>query len=724
MFIIISLLFSKSNSAHVIFQPYTPYQYLWLNKTHYIQNLQDVYSLNKLQYKFKFNLFVTDILVCDDFLILQSNPQHLNRHSIVADYYIYKNDIQLIQKSIQVMGCFYYVKENSLFAINNNRLIQQGKDNQVFVARTDWVFEEELFSTSKAFKELINNNVLYSVFDDTNVHTMPILLEEDVYPKITNWKYPRPGTPNPTNSLILYYNDRKYTLFTSQDLICSDYIQLKQFIIYKVLTRIQDKLHYFAVALDTLTNTTVTATEVASFQAPWFEPQHDLQSSQSYFVDIINHILILAQLEPSFHILHQTGDLQTWESATSVNKIVCFNQKYVIYLATLDMGLGSMQQHVYKYDILHNATSRLTDHYLLHFENNNNNMEMEVDAGYFEANGQHADCQYIIIQYLGPLCGFESIYDLETDLVSIIENNNKDNREQCPYTTTTTKEGAFSTTYGDITVTRQQIIINNTTLNTMMIYPPTFQVGKTYPVIFNPYLGPDSQSATFRGDVIQQDPFKMMLLQLEFVIVVADGAGTCCLGPNNKYKVHLELGTLEGRDQLLLAEMIKNKPWSGVLTYFGWSYGGYMGLKIAEMDEEMLFDAIVAVAPVTDWLLYDTLYSERYMGLPSENANGYSISKINPNKGFKQPLMIAHGTGDDNVHFQQTLHVLGDLFKNKNMDISVMPYPDVRHSMGEYRMHLYKQALLFYAEKALFLKEDYQLKKKKIEQLMDKLNHK
>ena len=696
--------------------PFVNYSYIWLNNTHYLQNQQDVYEFDELKATLKFNLLVDSndgIIVCNDKLILKANTQQVNRHSTKADYFSFQDGANVpIQQEVQVMGCLYYVKENSLYAIKDNRLIEQGTESKL-VGVTDWVYEEELFMVSKAFKESKDgsNDLLYSVFDDTDVKDMPILLEDENYPKITNWKYPRPGTPNPKNSLYFLHDDHKYLIFESDDDLCSDYIHFKHFIIFKVLNRVQSQLSYFA--LDTSQLNISKKELVVSYTAPWFEAQRSLSFyAEDYFLDIINHVLIIASFAP-IEIIYSTGDLKTWDGDYDVTEIVCFNKNRVIYSGTKDRNLGSMQRHIYQYDLSHKSNTRITDHYLNYFD-----LDIGDDA-YFEAKA-HSDCNAVIIKYLGPNCIFESIYDLNAQVAKVVNNKNKDNAHNCPHLTLNNKSNKTSSNYGNVRITREQIVLENSTINTMTLYPPNFKIGQQFPVLFYPYQGPDSQSADFK--FLHIDQFKHLLLQNGFVIIVADGSGTCCLGPANKYKVNREIGTFEAKDQINLAKYISLKTWANEhqICYFGWSYGGYLGLKIAELDTEGVFKAITSVAPVTDWLLYDTIYTERYMGLPSENANGYSISKINPNSGFKSALMICHGTGDDNVHFQQTLHVLADIFQNKNMDISIMPYPDVRHGMGGYRMHLYKQVLLFYGEKALFVNDAEDVRSEKMRKLFEK----
>eukprot|EP00835_Amoeboradix_gromovi_P006337 NODE_728_length_4760_cov_0.305299.p1 type:complete len:737 gc:universal NODE_728_length_4760_cov_0.305299:4487-2277(-) len=716
VFLIVILLFPGQNAKGIVssgFQRYFRTKVLWLNSTHFVLNNREVYEYDTLKMIFKFSLVVDDIIVCDDHLILQSNSQMINRHSKVADYYKYDSDDKvLIGQGIQEMGCYFYVKDNSLYTRIDNRPIKEGGQD-IRVGITDWVYEEELFMVSQAFKEIDKNTVLYNIFDDTAVNNMPILVEGENYPHLVNWKYPRPGTNNPHNSLYFYIKDYKHLLFESSTDMISDYIMHKSYIIFKVLNRIQNKLSYYSTDSYSLNET--KKQHLRSFQHTWFEAQHSLQSSSSYFTDIINHILII--VEYPFNIIYSTADLNNPEGADfDVNKIVCINKKRVAYLGTKDRLLGSMQQHLYVYDLLHSANTRITDHFLNHF-----NME-DIDIGYFDASA-HSDCNSVIINYLGPNCNFDVIYNLETEEFKIIQNINKDNI-RCPYTTLL-DGGITSSFYGNtsVRITRQQLFLSNSTINTMIIYPPTFRVGQKYAVVFNPYQGPDSQSADYKTD--QLDRFKLMLLSNDIVIVIADGSGTCCLGPHHKYKIYREIGVLEATDQLNLAKYIRMKAWANEqqIMYFGWSYGGFIALKIAEMDENGIFAAITSVAPVTDWLLYDSIYTERYMGMPLDNANGYSMSKINPNKGFKNPLMICHGTADDNVHFQQTLHMLTDLFSNKNMDITIMPYPDVRHSMGEYRTHLYIQVMMFYGEKVLFASEEYGVREERIRRMVDALSN-
>ena len=667
------------------------YDYTWINETHYFQDLYQIYEFDHYTSSIDFNslLGVEHIAICQEFMILKTNEKKINRHSTVAEYYRYGNgEAKFIDKDIQAIGCHYFVKDNLLFSIENDnkhRPISPTLNNShslvdIKVGITDWVYEEELFMISKAFKEY-DKDVLFSVFDDTVVSNMPIVTDNvhDVYPIVTNWKYPRPGSPNPTNSLYFNYKSRNYLIYESDQDIVSDYIKYKDVIIFKVLNRVQNQLKYYSIDIEML-NQGTKKREIASFSAPWFEAQHSLSTNQDYFVDIINHILVIAKNK--FEIIFTSGNLNQFDSDNSefdANKIICFNDKRVVYLGTKDRKLGSMQQHLYMYDFNSKTNKILTKNYLLHFG-------IDEEEGYYDASA-HSSCNSVILMYQGPKCQFESIYDFTSDTAKIIQNKNKDNLKDCPYTFIK-NDYDYTIKYGDIKIQRQQLQLSNSSINVAILYPPTFRIGKQYPVVFNPYQGPDSQSVVFKETII--NGFHLTLLLTDFVVVIADGAGTCCQGPVNKYKVNRNLGYHEAKDQLLLAKYISDKTWSysDQICYFGWSYGGYLGLKIAQLDTNSLFKAIVSVAPVTDWLLYDTLYSERYMGMPMENINGYSASKVDPTNGFKQCLMIAHGTGDDNVHFQQSLHLLHDLFSHKKFDMRILPYPFVRHNMGQYIQHL------------------------------------
>ncbi len=219
------------------------------------------------------------------------------------------------------------------------------------------------------------------------------------------------------------------------------------------------------------------------------------------------------------------------------------------------------------------------------------------------------------------------------------------------------------------------------TLNGWILRPRGFDPSKRYPVLMTQYSGPGSQQVADRWSLDWEDA----LADAGYVVVCADGRGTGFRGEEFKKCTYGQLGRLEVEDQLSVARWITRQSWAdaGRLGIYGWSYGGFMALGCA-LKGEGLFKLAIAVAPVTSWRYYDTIYTEIYNGLPQDNPAGYDDNSPVCMAGLlddtKTKLLIVHGTADDNVHFQNSMEMARALNRcGKQYDMMV--YPDQNHSM-------------------------------------------
>lgn len=192
-----------------------------------------------------------------------------------------------------------------------------------------------------------------------------------------------------------------------------------------------------------------------------------------------------------------------------------------------------------------------------------------------------------------------------------------------------------------------------------------------------------------------------MLAEKGYLVVSVDNRGTGGRGRDFKNCTYKQLGNLETKDQIEAAKYLGglsyvNKDRIGIE---GWSYGGYMS-ALCITRGSAYFKTAISVAPVTNWRYYDSIYTERYMGLPQDNASGYDDnSPINHTKELKGKYLLIHGTADDNVHFQNTVEMISAMVKsNKQFDLFI--YPDKNHSIagGNTRMHLYSKMTNFLIE--------------------------
>ena len=238
-------------------------------------------------------------------------------------------------------------------------------------------------------------------------------------------------------------------------------------------------------------------------------------------------------------------------------------------------------------------------------------------------------------------------------------------------------------------------------LNTWMIKPKDFDPNKKYPVFMFQYSGPGSQQVanTWNGT---NDYWFMMLAQKGYIVACVDGRGTGFKGAEFKKCTQKELGKYEVEDQIDAAKVFGKYTFvdKSRIGIFGWSFGGFMAANCVFQGADV-FKSAIAVAPVTSWRYYDSIYTERYMQTPQENASGYDInSPISHVNKLKGNFLLIHGTADDNVHVQNTMKMVEALVQaNKQFDWAI--YPDKNHGIygGKTRLQLYTKMTNFILEK-------------------------
>ena len=234
------------------------------------------------------------------------------------------------------------------------------------------------------------------------------------------------------------------------------------------------------------------------------------------------------------------------------------------------------------------------------------------------------------------------------------------------------------------------------TLNAYIVKPRDFDPSKRYPVLLTQYSGPGSQQVADRWSLDWEDA----LVDKGYIVVSADGRGTGFRGERFKKQTYGRLGALEVEDQLSLARHMAAQPWidPARIGIYGWSYGGFMATSCA-LKGLGLFRMAIAVAPVTSWRYYDTIYTEIYNNLPQYNAAGYDenspIHFARMLDDGKTRLLLIHGTADDNVHFQNTIEMARAL-NRAGKQYDMMIYPDQTHSMMPDDTHNVRQKMIDY----------------------------
>lgn len=241
---------------------------------------------------------------------------------------------------------------------------------------------------------------------------------------------------------------------------------------------------------------------------------------------------------------------------------------------------------------------------------------------------------------------------------------------------------------------------DGTLLDAYRILPPAFDSTKRYPVLMHAYGGPAAPQVVDQWGGSRY-LWHVSLAEQGYVVVVVDNRGAAFRGRTFRKVTQLALGLQEAQDQMDAARWLGRQSWvdAARIGFWGWSFGGYLASMVAGKGGD-LFKAVIAVAPVTDWRLYDTIYTERFMWTPQGNAGGYqSTAPQNFVSGIKARFLLVHGTGDDNVHPQNSVQLIERMVR-ANKPLQQLFYPNRTHSIsgGNTTVHLYESLTRFIRE--------------------------
>jgi dipeptidyl-peptidase-4 len=618
-------------------------------------------------------------------ILLATQLEQIYRHSSKGRYFVYDlNDQELIPVSENNVQSPYfnstadkiaYGYENNLYIkdLNNdttNQITFDGEKNKIINGITDWVYEEE-FSFVRAFDWNKDGTTLaFLRFDETEVpfYSMDIM-GTNLYPTQQVFKYPKAGEKNAEVSLHIYD-------ISTDNVSEIDVSQYNSYYIPRILWTKDPNI--LSVRL---TNRYQNIQDLIFVDAITKETKLIHQEKDNAYVEVTDDLTFLknnsfiwtSELDGWNHIYHydSNGKLinQITKGDWEVTRYYGFDEKTgnIFYQSSES---GSINRDVYSISLTGTTKKRLS------FNNGNNGASFSSDYSYFIGSYSSADTPYVY-----------SLNKSNTgEQLRVIEDNETLKNKLDGYMMSP-KE--YST-----------ININGYDLNMYMIKPLDFDPDEEYPLFMYQYSGPGSQSVANRwGGTV--DLWHQMLAQEGFIIACVDGRGTGLKGRNFKKMTQRELGKYEVEDQIAVANKLGKLPYidASRIGIWGWSYGGFMSANCLFQASDV-FSMAIAVAPVSSWRYYDTIYTERYMATPQENPLGYdNNSPINHVDKLKGDLLLVHGGADDNVHLQNTMRMVEALIQaNKQFDWAV--YPDKNHSIygGNTRLHLFTKMTNFVKE--------------------------
>lgn len=618
-------------------------------------------------------------------LLLATEKESIYRRSWKARHFVYditdKTITQLSEGEKEMYASFSpsgskvaYVKDNNLFFKDftngkETQVTSDGEYNQIINGASDWVYEEEL-ELSKAFEWSPNGaSLAFYRFDEGAVKQWNMKLYDGLYPSDYRFKYPKAGKDNAKVDVKIYHlsNQKTVDVQISNPFEYLPSIQWthnpSQLAVIST-NRHQNELHINLV--DSKSG------ESKSIHKETSETYIEFPFSV-YFTKDQKNFIILSEKSGYRHLYmhNMKGELvkQITKGKWPVTEFYGIDETNgLLYFQSAEVS--PMDRNVYRIGKNGKAKTKLTT------KKGTNNAVFSKGFKYFINYYTNANTP-----------NYVTLNSKDGSEIRVLEDNEKLNAHLKRYTLTPKTFFKFKTSEG-------------VELNAWKIIPPNFDEKKKYPVFLTIYGGPGSQTVTNSWGG-QNYFWHQLLAQRGYIIVSVDNRGTGARGVDFKKVTYKQLGKYETQDQIEAAKYFSSLPYvdASRIGVQGWSYGGYMSslclLKGAEY-----FKAAIAVAPVTNWRYYDSIYTERYMQTPQENEDGYDDnSPINHVEKLEGNYLLVHGTADDNVHFQNTTEMINALVKaDKQFDLAV--YPNKNHGIygGNTRYHLYKKMTDFIME--------------------------
>jgi dipeptidyl-peptidase 4 len=622
-------------------------------------------------------------------LLVHTNRENIYRHSFKADYYVIdiaRKEIEKLSENGPQQAALFAPNGHSVaFVRNNNIFIKNlrfkteaaittdGSTNNIINGVPDWVYEEE-FSFSRAFDWSPDSEELaFMKFNESEVKefsfplykaSFPERKDNELYPGSYTYKYPKAGEVNSVVSVHVF-NIRNRTTKKVEVGGADVYIPRIKW------TTKADQLGI--VTLNRRQNhlDLHIANPASGVARVIFSDRNDRYVSEDVldnikFLEDGRHFVYVGELDGYNHIHLYGMDGRKVNQLTKgnwdVTKYLGFDARNRLFYFQA-AGVSPLQREVYSVRMDGTRMTRLTP------LDGTNEAWFSRDFGFYIHHFNSASTPPVY-----------TVFNRSGRQLRVIEDNK----------TLTDKVKGFSLAKKEFfSFTTSQ----NVELNGWMIKPLDFDASKQYPVLMTQYSGPNYQSVLDKWEM----GWEQFLASKGYVVVCVDGRGTGARGEEFRKQTYLHLGRYESDDQISVAGYLGSLPFvdASRIGIWGWSYGGF--ITALSMSKCEMFRTGIAVAPVTDWRFYDTVYTERFMRQPRENPSGYTAnSPLNLAGDLHGRLFLIHGTADDNVHYQNVMEYSDRLVQaGKQFDMFI--YPNRNHGLrgGNTRLHLYNMMFEF-----------------------------
>jgi len=622
-------------------------------------------------------------------VLIATDIEYIYRRSFTAKYFIVdlesKEVTELSNKSNQRLADFSpdgtkvaYVLDNNMYYLdlNSNETVvitNDGEKNNIINGGTDWVYEEEFELTKGFYWSPDSKSIAFYQFIEKDVPDFTMhFYNGKTYPDGYTFKYPKAGEKNSKISIWKYdvASAKKRSLIRTGTMY-EYFPRLKWTNDNKLcvlgMNRHQNKLDYIIVK-DYLK---------AKYDGDTQTEKIIYTDESKTYVEVDNNLIFLKDGQSFLRTSEKDGyrhiykisfdgkETQLTKGEWDVVELKGVNEEtgQVYYVSAEE---GAIYQSLYVTNLKGGKSKKLST------LKGTNDASFSKGMKYYINYYSNANTPYLI-----------TLHNAKGKQLDVLKDNSE-LKEQMTHYALGHKE--FITIKG-----------HDQDLNAWIIKPENFDESKQYPVYFTGYNGPGHNTVTDSWDGSNY-LYHHLLAQNGYIVISVDTRGTMFRGAEFKKSTYLQLGKLETEDLIACAKTVGN--WSFVdkdrIGIQGWSYGGYMASLCMTKGADV-FKTGIAVAPVTNWRWYDNIYTERFMRTPQENPKGYDDnSPINHVKKMKGNFLIVHGTGDDNVHIQNTYEMIEAMVLN-NVEFDMAIYPNRNHGIygGLTRLHLFNKMLKF-----------------------------
>jgi len=638
-------------------------------------------------------------------VLLRTNTKPVYRHSVLADYWVFDlktRKASLLYESGAVQFTAFSPDGDAVAFVSGNNLFYKdlvkgqitqittdGAQNRIINGLPDWVYEEEFSPVTGESMVATRwspdgSKIAFIRFDESKVKEFPLSwYTNDQYPGRTTFKYPKVGEANSIVSVHLYDLEEGRMQGQIMGLEANDYVPRINWanenqLIVSRLNRRQDTLELLRAMPERVMYD-------AEEGVNWIPARLLMQETNDAYVDIHDNLIFLKNSpqyiwtsEKSgfnhvwlYPLIPATPPLQLTSGNFDVTAFYGVNEKTgkFYYQAATPTPL---ERQIWEGDLKGTAPRLLTH------ERGTSDATFSPTFDTYTLSWSEANTPPVV-----------TIRKLDGAIARTLTDNERVRKLRTEYGFV--EKGFWKFQLAD-----------GTELNGWMLRPKNLEPGRKYPVLFDNYGGPGSQTVLDQYDGYLGS-WHQMLVQKGIIVVSVDNRGTGARGQAFKKCTQLQLGKLETEDQIAAARYLGTLPYvdAGRIGIWGWSFGGYLSSSCI-LKGNTVFKMAMAVAPVTNWKWCDSAYTERYMHTTKDNAAGYEEnSPVNFAGSLRgDNFLVCHGIADDNVHWQQTVEMIDALVK-ANKQFETYYYPNRNHGIygDNATMHLFTKLTRFLEEK-------------------------